>query len=104
MFKLNLKGRLCSLLIASLVLTNLTINAQGTEKKAFQDIPESAIELKGERYTFPSNYRILQLNQPELEQLLVQAPEESAYRTSNRLVLKCQCLMEAPRHSAFINR
>jgi Metallo-peptidase family M12/PKD-like domain/Secretion system C-terminal sorting domain len=74
------------LLVSALLVQGIEVNAQQTLRKPLTDVSESAIVLKGERFTFPSNYRTLQLDQVAMEQLLSQAPEESAYRTSGQVV------------------
>lgn len=86
MTKFNMRSKLMGLLVSALFVQGIEVNAQETLRKPLMDVSESAIVLKGERYTFPSNYRTLQLDQVAMEQLLGQAPEESAYRTSGQVV------------------
>lgn len=86
MTKFNMRSKLMGLLVSALFVQGIEVNAQQTLRKPLTDVSESAIVLKGERYTFPSNYRTLQLDQVAMEQLLGQAPEESAYRTSGQVV------------------
>ena len=56
---------------------SLNVSAQLSEKKPLADIKESAIEITGDRYTFPSYYRTLHLNADAMKQLLQQSPKES---------------------------
>lgn len=89
MFKLNLRGRLTSLLVASVVLTSPVANSQSAGRNALKDIPESAIIMKGERHLFPSNYRTLQIDLVAMETLLSSAPEESANsRTASPVIFE----------------
>ncbi|MEP7171241.1 MAG: reprolysin-like metallopeptidase, partial [Bacteroidota bacterium] len=69
--------RICLFSIFAL-LTGTQTWAQLSAKKAFTDIAESSIVLKGERYTFPKTYRTLHLDKTEMQQLLSKAPLESA--------------------------
>ncbi|MBK7388835.1 MAG: T9SS type A sorting domain-containing protein [Bacteroidetes bacterium] len=86
MTKFNMRSKLMGLLVGALLVQGITVNAQQTLRKPLADVSESSIVLKGERYTFPSNYRTLQLDQVAMEQLLSMAPEESSYRTSGQVV------------------
>ncbi len=89
MFKINLRGRLMGLLLASMAFTSQLAHSQGVEKKTLRDIPETAIVVKGERHLFPTTYRTLQIDPVAMDALLSSAPEESANaRTASSVIFE----------------
>lgn len=87
MFKINTRHKLAGLFLSALFMQGMQLSAQDAGRKAISDIAESAIQLKGERFTFPKHYRTLTVDMSAMEQQLTQAPEEAAFRTAGQQVV-----------------